>query len=52
MYKVKTTLKEEISSEESCEDLAAHCPELSRRGDCESNKATMEYYCPLSCGLC
>lgn len=35
-----------------CEDKASHCPELSARGDCSTNKPTMEYYCPKSCDFC
>lgn len=38
--------------ENKCEDKASHCPELSARGDCSTNKPTMEYYCPKSCQFC
>ena len=43
---------DETVEKEECEDKASHCPELSARGDCNTNKPTMEYYCPKSCSFC
>ncbi len=39
-------------SDNECKDLVSHCPDLSKRGDCESNEDTMRYYCAQTCAFC
>ncbi len=40
------------NSGSQCKDLIGYCVELVERGDCETNKDTMKYYCSKACNLC
>lgn len=48
-----TTRNEETTIPRSdCQDSVHYCSELAERGDCETNKHSMAYYCTKTCNMC
>lgn len=41
-----------ISQKNDCQDLVEYCADLAKRGDCETNKDSMAYYCAKTCSVC
>lgn len=45
-------IQETTRLKSDCQDSVHYCSQLAERGDCETNRNSMAYYCTRTCNMC